>query len=43
MNARFLALQDAIQMESRTYQAMPNASKARHDAAMSSIRNNRAL
>ncbi len=36
---QFLALQNAVQMESRKFQTLSNASKARHDIAMSSIRN----
>lgn len=37
----FLALQNAVQMESRKYQTLSNASKARHDVAMAAIRNMR--
>jgi hypothetical protein len=39
LNVQFLALQNAVQMESRKYQTISNVSKARHDVAMSSIRN----
>jgi hypothetical protein len=39
MNMQFLALQEATQTESRKFQALSNASKARHEAAMSAIRN----
>ncbi len=39
MNIQFLALQEATQMESRKYQTLSNASKARHDIALNSIRN----
>jgi hypothetical protein len=35
----FLVLQNALQMESRQYDAVSNALKARQDAEMSSIRN----
>jgi hypothetical protein len=35
----FLALQNAMQMESRQYGAVSNALKARHDSAMAAIRN----
>ena len=42
LNAQFLALQNAVQMESRKYQTISNASKARHDVAMAAIRNTRA-
>jgi len=42
LNAQFLALQNAVQMESRKYQTLSNASKARHDVAMKSIQNTRA-
>jgi hypothetical protein len=42
MNMQFLALQQAIQSESRTFQTLSNASKARHDIAMASIKNTRA-
>lgn len=31
MNTQFLALQEAVQTESRKYQTLSNASKARHD------------
>jgi len=36
---QFLALQQAMQSESRKFQTLSNASKARHDAAMNAIRN----
>lgn len=36
---QFLALQNQMQQESRQYQTISNALKARHDAAMSAIRN----
>lgn len=39
MNMQLVALQNAIQMESRKFQTLSNASKARHDTAMNSIRN----
>jgi hypothetical protein len=39
MNMQFLALQESMQMQSRQYQTLSNASKARHDAATNSIRN----
>ena len=39
MNTQFLALQEATQMESRRFQTLSNASKARHDIAMNAIRN----
>jgi hypothetical protein len=39
MNMQFLALQEATQMESRKFQTLSNASKARHDIAMNAIRN----
>lgn len=39
MNLQFLALQEATQMESRKYQTLSDASKARHDIAMNAIRN----
>ena len=39
MNMQFLALQEATQMESRLFQTLSNASKARHDIAMNAIRN----
>ena len=39
MNLQFLQLQEAVQNESRRFQTLSNASKARHDIAMSSIRN----
>jgi hypothetical protein len=42
MNMQFLALQEAVQMESRKFQTLSNASKARHDIAMNAIRNLRA-
>jgi hypothetical protein len=35
----FLALQNAMQMESRQYQALSNASRVAHDVAMASVRN----
>ncbi|UCC84857.1 MAG: hypothetical protein JSW46_08045 [Gemmatimonadota bacterium] len=39
MNMQFLALQNQMQMESRQFNAVSNALKVRHDAAMSAIRN----
>jgi hypothetical protein len=39
MNQEFLELQQAVQSESRKYQTLSNASKARHDVAMNAIRN----
>ena len=39
MNMQFLKLQDATQMESRRFQTLSNASKARHEIAMNAIRN----
>lgn len=36
---QFLALQQAMQSESRRFQTLSNASKARHEAAMNAIRN----
>ncbi len=39
MNRHFLALQEATQMESRRFQTLSNASKARHDIALNAIRN----
>lgn len=42
MNMQFLALQNAVQMESRKFQTLSNASRARHDIAMKSINNTRA-
>lgn len=39
MNSQFLALQQATQTESRRFQTLSNASKARHDIAMNAIRN----
>jgi hypothetical protein len=39
MNMQFSALQEATQMESRKFQTLSNASKARHDIAMNAIRN----
>jgi hypothetical protein len=39
MNVQFLALQEATQMESRKFQTLSNASKARHDIALNAIRN----
>lgn len=39
MNMQFLALQEGIQMESRKFQTLSNASKARHDIALNAIRN----
>lgn len=42
LNKQFLALQNAVQIESRKFQTLSNASRARHDIMMSSIRNIRA-
>ena len=39
MNMQFLALQEATQQESRKFQTLSNASKARHETAMNAIRN----
>ncbi len=39
MNTQFLALQEATQTESRRFQTLSNASKARHDIALNAIRN----
>jgi hypothetical protein len=39
MNMEFLALQEATQMQSRKFQTLSNASKARHDIALNAIRN----
>ncbi len=39
MNMQFLALQEATQMESRKFNTLSNASKARHDIALNAIRN----
>lgn len=39
MNLRFLAIQQACQAESRKYQTLSIASKARHDIALNAIRN----
>jgi hypothetical protein len=39
MNMQFLALQNAVQNESRKFQTISNASRARHDIAMNAIRN----
>ncbi len=39
MNMQFLALQEATQTESRRFQTLSNASKARHDIALNAIRN----
>ena len=36
---KFLALQNAVQNESRRFQTLSNASKTRHDAAMAAIQN----
>jgi hypothetical protein len=38
MNMEYLALQEATQMESRKFQTLSNASKARHDIALNAIR-----
>jgi hypothetical protein len=37
MNMQFLALQNATQAESRKFQTLSNASKARHDVALNAI------
>jgi len=42
MNMQFMALQNAVQNESRKYQTVSNASRARHDIAMNAIRNMKA-
>ena len=42
MNMQFLSLQDAVLSESRRFQTLSNASKARHDVAMNAIRNMKA-
>ncbi len=42
MDAQFLALQEAVLSESRRFQTLSNASKARHDVAMNAIRNMKA-
>ncbi len=42
MNMQFLALQEAIQMESRKFQTLSNLSKARHDTARNAISNMKA-
>jgi hypothetical protein len=39
MNMQFLALQNATQNESRKFRTLSNSSKARHENAMSAIRN----
>lgn len=39
MNMQFVALQNQMQNESRRYQTVSNALKARHDVAMNAIRN----
>ena len=39
LNAQWLALQQAVQNESRRFQTLSNASKTRHDTAMNAIRN----
>ena len=39
MNMQFLALRRASEKESRKFQTLSNASKARHDIAMNAIRN----
>ncbi len=39
MNMQFLQIQKAMQNESRQYNAVSNALKVRHDAAMSAVRN----
>lgn len=39
MNMQFLALRQASEKESRKFQTLSNASKARHDIAMNAIRN----
>ena len=42
MSTQFMSLQNSIQQESRKYQTLSNASKARHDIAKSAIQNMRA-
>jgi hypothetical protein len=42
MNMEFMALQNATQNESRKFQTLSNASRARHDVAMNAIRNMKA-
>ena len=42
MNMQVMALQNAIQMESRKFQTISNVMRARHDIAMAAIRNTRA-
>ena len=39
MNAQFLKLQEATQIEARRFQILSNASKARHEIAMNAVRN----
>jgi len=39
VSAEALALQEATQMESRRFQTLSNASKARHDIALNAIKN----
>ena len=39
LEGQFLALQNSMQQQSRQYQTISNALKARHDIAMNSIRN----
>jgi hypothetical protein len=39
MNMQFLALQTAVQNQSRTYTALSNASFTRHTTAANAIRN----
>jgi hypothetical protein len=39
MNMQFMALQNAMQMESRQFNAVSNALKVRHDSAMAAVRN----
>ena len=39
MNMQFLALQEAVQMESRKFNTLSNVSKTRHDTAKNSISN----
>jgi hypothetical protein len=39
MNMQFLALQNAAQKESRKFQTLSNASRARHDTAKNAIQN----
>ena len=41
MNMQFLALQEATQMESRRFQTLSNASKARHSIVMNAVGNAR--